>query len=374
MFPFLRLPSRIASFFSSLLRSRARVATAVPEPVALPPPEPAAEPPALQLVPTEPKPARKPYKPSIAPLRNALDDAVSDLIERIAGINISNMEDRLGVSEYESALSYLHGCDFHYIDRLAERMEGGSRWYHQATTPAEAKDIQDISWPIDIAIVCESRDGCLNFDRMTTVTAAELRGLAKIFAPRMAMLANACLKPDGTWYAQKSPIGLINGKWTPLNAGMTRQVNADTEVLEFFNQQRRKEVSDAAMLLQSVAITERYSWHVALGRKNGPRICLPTNPRGCLELFKTREKRDDENRRAALKHWVQNHYRESEDGGLAYVRDHLRGATEFTWRDLDCEIFVSQFDLEKNEFFKHQADQWRSQRQHNRVKVRIKRA
>jgi hypothetical protein len=55
------------------------------------------------------------------------------------------------------------------------------------------------------------------------------------------------------------------------------------------------------------------------------------------------------------------------------VRQHLRGATDFQWRELVGEVLVSAFDLERNEEFKHEAELWRSRRQHNVFKVRIKR-
>lgn len=81
---------------------------------------------------------------------------------------------------------------------------------------------------------------------------------------------------------------------------------------------------------------------------------------------------EGETRRAALRHWVREHYRETKVTGLAFVCNHLRGKTIFQWRSLACEIFVSAFDLEKSEFFKKQAADWRANRKHNSVKFRLK--
>ena len=81
---------------------------------------------------------------------------------------------------------------------------------------------------------------------------------------------------------------------------------------------------------------------------------------------------EGEKRRSALRHWVTNHYMEHEEAGSVYVRDHLRGNTNFRWANFPCEIMVSAYDLEKNEFFRLQAEEWRAVRKHNRVKVRIK--
>jgi hypothetical protein len=66
---------------------------------------------------------------------------------------------------------------------------------------------------------------------------------------------------------------------------------------------------------------------------------------------------------------VSQHYRQSGDFGLAFVREHLRGACHFQWSDLFGEILVSGFDLEKNELFRQQASEWRAKRKHNTVHV-----
>lgn len=325
---------------------------------------------------SEEKVERKKYKPSIAPLRNAIEDDVTDVIERIAMMQFDTLTSSWDKNANEEALSFLYGCDFHYVSELARKMDGGSRFYSDWHDSSDAKDLQDINWPIDIASITETTNEALNFQRMWTVGPAELRGRATLHAPRTALLADGCLAKDGSWFAQVTPIGLINGRWLPLNEGMVRTVTdsrkgpRSTEVI--WDKRLREQINHVAMMLQSTALTERYSWHVAFGEPTGPRILLPTNPSGCLALFKTRARREGETRRAALRHWVQHHYRESNEREIAYVCDHLRGTTEFMWRDFNCEIFVSQYDLEKNEFFRDQADQWRAQRKHNRVRVKLK--
>jgi hypothetical protein len=54
------------------------------------------------------------------------------------------------------------------------------------------------------------------------------------------------------------------------------------------------------------------------------------------------------------------------------IREHLRGQRLFTWNGLNCELMVSETDMEKNEFFKNQTAGWRAMRKHNRVRVRLK--
>jgi hypothetical protein len=164
-------------------------------------------------------------------------------------------------------------------------------------------------------------------------------------------------------------MGLLNNKWRVLD-GMF----VDDGHCRSYNKNFRDQADQAINMAISCALTARYSWHVAFEGKFGTRLVIPTTPSGCLKMFKDR-KGPSEGRRKALKHWVANHYRVSsaDERDLHYVRDHLRGNTLFNWKGINCELLVSQYDLEKNELFREQADQWRSQRKHNsNVKVRFK--
>jgi hypothetical protein len=102
---------------------------------------------------------------------------------------------------------------------------------------------------------------------------------------------------------------------------------------------------------------------------DGPRLLLPTNPTASLQLFRNRERVAGETRRQKLKHWVSEHWRDGETS-LEYVCNHLRGNTRFQWYDLECELFVSEYDLHMASFFKAQASEWRSRRVHNLAKLR----
>jgi len=100
----------------------------------------------------------------------------------------------------------------------------------------------------------------------------------------------------------------------------------------------------------------RNHWHAALNRPGNrfPRIVIPTSPTGCLDLFRSRDLAPGERRRSALRHWVNEHYRErsTDPRKLAYVREHLRGNQLFKWNGLDCELMVSAADIDKNEMFR----------------------
>jgi hypothetical protein len=167
----------------------------------------------------------------------------------------------------------------------------------------------------------------------------------------------------GKWSLGEMYFGLYDKTW--------RMLNASGEGVKW----QRGWTDFVAQVLPSV-LTARYQWHVAFGTlPDGPRLLFPTNPQHALKLFKDRNLAAGQNKRAALKHWVEEHWRDPNpegDADLVYVCHHLRGQTQFNWKGFDCELFVSAFDLEKNAFFKQQAAEWRAQRKHNRGKVRLK--
>lgn len=101
----------------------------------------------------------------------------------------------------------------------------------------------------------------------------------------------------------------------------------------------------------SMAATKRYEWSVEMGMQNGgPTLDIIVPPRAILSLFKFRDVPDGKTRRASLRNWVSDHWRQSpeKDEGV-YVRKHLRGAMEFTIDDMKLKIHPSEYDIEINE-------------------------
>jgi hypothetical protein len=323
----------------------------------------------------KPKRKRRSGYKVLEPLRRDLESTVINIIERVDKLNLlTNSSDSLR-DEIENALSYLGGCDFHLWGHdISTQMSGGSKYLNPKD---QSREFAEVIWPIDVAYVTERDDGSLAFSRVWTADYATLRGRVKFVPQKCVWHSYLSLEANGEWWADLSPVGLVGNRWTYLDTGILR---VETDSMKGMLRTGRAasppdEADNIVAAAFSVALTERYHWHVAFGNETAKsmRVLLPTNPLGCLAMFKTREKRPDETRRAALRHWVTNFYREHGDRDIAFVRDHLRGSTLFNWRGFDCEILVSQFDLEKNESFKTQADEWRAQRKHNRVRVKLKR-
>jgi len=49
--------------------------------------------------------------------------------------------------------------------------------------------------------------------------------------------------------------------------------------------------------------------------------------------------------------WITNHWRQKRhDPDMEiYVRKHLRGATQFNWKNMNIELTPSQFDIDKRD-------------------------
>jgi hypothetical protein len=86
---------------------------------------------------------------------------------------------------------------------------------------------------------------------------------------------------------------------------------------------------------------------VLLGEEGVPRARFVTDPIGVRAAFRLRDIPAGKTRRAALRHWVQEHWRKRRDPSKedrAFVREYLRGATHFGWSGLSCQIEPSKED------------------------------
>jgi hypothetical protein len=96
------------------------------------------------------------------------------------------------------------------------------------------------------------------------------------------------------------------------------------------------------------AFCRRYEWSVLLSQDGAPAISFQTDPIGAREAFRLRDIPNGASRRAALLHWVKEHWRKkrSDSAEETRVRAHLRGQEEFVWNGLHCRIKASQYDRE----------------------------
>lgn len=97
----------------------------------------------------------------------------------------------------------------------------------------------------------------------------------------------------------------------------------------------------------SHAMRLEYDWQVRFVL-DGNRFAFPVTPPAAKKLFSDRDKPAFKSRREALRNWVTSHWRDLPAITLCeqvQVVKHLRGATKFNWRGLDCEIVISPDSL-----------------------------
>jgi hypothetical protein len=340
--------------------------------------------------------ARRTELRRLAKQRRTVADSIDHILTRFENLNLHKHDDsgtgRRAYARANALLSNLMGCDFHFIEESTNL--SGHEWHSMNLDhPDHQGDLAHLVeqyWPIDHATIHrkqqhelesiggqESRDDSYFMERLYTVSAPEVRGRVTMIMPKMVHHVYGYMYDDGSWWVDDTYAGWIGGQWaqipqTERTASQSRR--GQLTMYDSNSAKHREEIRRSSAMAFSVQLTERYEWHVALGaNRDGPRILLPTSPEGCRRIFKDRDKLGNASRRAALRHWVSRHYRERGEAGLSFVRQHLRGATNFQWRELAGEVLVSAFDLERNEEFKHEAELWRSRRQHNTFKLRIKR-
>jgi hypothetical protein len=336
-----------------------------------------------------PASAEKTPRRRLEPLRREIADIADDFI---AAITERRYETNHAVqlqkeTPWTQGLPHLVQCDFHLIHEFAnaaelQRSEDG---YFFATP----NEMVETFWPIDFCMAAYKEDGdpegvkepAFFVARVASVDREQVRGRVKI-VPRYIVHVSSCYfyVGDHPLYAENTLVGLINNRWQIIEREEGRVRNAggyrgDTStVMRYFSPSYRDEMARTVEVTFAGRLTHRYEWHVAFGDEPGARLVIPTSPRACLELFRDRDLRPGEDRRAALRHWVKEHWREkaSDPDEIVYVCQHLRGNRLFTWKGFRCELLVSEFDLERNEFFRQQAAEWRAMRKHNRVRVRLK--
>jgi hypothetical protein len=324
----------------------------------------------------KPIPADAPPPVNTRRVRRNMADTADRFLSRL--LLADHREDEVTLKTYKSAYRHLWGCDFHLLDDLIEEMNPGTLYLMD-----KPREYANVFWPVDHATAVfkeefKGVDDVLMLTRITTADPAEIRGKATIVPPKTVFLA-AGWEHDGEIKTDLNIFGLTGGAWRSIanpvlsqrQDGMRGDISS--VMLDPPDAKWREDAQCTIGILFASMLTERYNWHVAFGfNDDGPRMVLPTSPRGALSLFRDRELEPGKYRRDALKHWVTEHYRDkiSDPETVTYVRNHLRGHTKFIWNSLFVEVMPSASDLEANEFFKAQAAEWRSRRGHNRIRIR----
>ncbi len=221
---------------------------------------------------------------------------------------------------------------------------------------AEMNDVTtlDLDRPLDVAISFSTGDDMpmkmddlpymktkgLGLVRIRRISFREARALgAKRFFERTYELAAAHFEydRDGVYTSKTVVLGENDGRnWHIANVG-----HGYDDMLRL--------ASSFAKDACERQFTARFEWQVSLGYGDGGTLAFETDPIGAREIFRLRDIPNGASRRAALLHWVQEHWRKkpSDPAEATKVREHLRGASNFEWNGLRCKIRPSDFDTEK---------------------------
>lgn len=87
-------------------------------------------------------------------------------------------------------------------------------------------------------------------------------------------------------------------------------------------------------------------WQIRLTLGPSPAVVWLVDATAVKELFQLRDRSEGRSRRAALLHWVSQHWRKDrhDPDAEVKVRKHLRGASSFKWFDLECSVVPSDLD------------------------------
>lgn len=227
----------------------------------------------------------------------------------------------------------------------------------------------DIVWPIDTGFVAERSDcgddNILSLGKFRTITFKEARGFVNKFSPFMVRSDHGQAY-EGQLGTCAGIMAWLGGKW--VYADQSNQwVGGDKWLMESGGILDDR-LAEQPRLATAIALRQRYEWAVSLGLEHSPSVRFATDPTGVKEIFKIRDLPEGRDRRDALLGWVGDHWRQDRyDPDMEiYVRKHMRGRTEFTWRNMKCELLPSQFDIEQRDKFISMRDDMKNTGNHKR--------
>jgi hypothetical protein len=208
----------------------------------------------------------------------------------------------------------------------------------------------DVVWPMDVGII--SADGSeegMTLSRTYSVLPKQVRGYAKRFSPFMVRADHAQMD-RGKLIRCAGVYVWLAGKWNDAEGRVMWSGSAHKPLREAeFVLPEQDRIQPA--IATATALKQRYEWAVALGLEQSPSIRFATDPTGIKDVFRIRDLPDGKDRREALLNWVTQHWRQHRDDPdiEIYVRRHLRGATSFNWRGMNCELLPSQYDVDQRD-------------------------
>jgi hypothetical protein len=218
-------------------------------------------------------------------------------------------------------------------------------------------------WPLDVSMASPAagegwQNGSWQFTRISTLDKKRWRGSLVRYFPRMVEVGVAVTEPKGWRHSALVPLGLTASGALDCRRNATQGLRIDKPgdfsyalspcaFSSSFAMRGWDEEMQSVTLAGGLALRRRYHWSVLLGENGSPRARFITDLTGAREAFRLRDLPDGKMRRAALRHWVREHWRkrrEPSEGERLWVKQHLRGATSFVWNGLRCEMQAPTFE------------------------------
>jgi len=204
----------------------------------------------------------------------------------------------------------------------------------------------DLIWPINVGSISKRNDNDITLSSVRTVNMKEVRGYASRYSQYMVRMDHAQVF-DNKILNASSLWSWIGGAWVQSEV---KTVHLKSGLIERFNTTNSNE-GLLINLSSSIALNQRYEWSASFSLIESPSIRFATDPTGIKDMFRLRDLPEGKDRRESLITWINDHWRQRRhDPDMEiYVRKHLRGATQFNWKDMNIELNPSQFDIDKRD-------------------------
>lgn len=242
---------------------------------------------------------------------------------------------------------------FDGFEMFDTRSEGGDDLLF--TDPSDAPVWpMDVRWAFRVDAAGRVGDAGWIFKRVSTLRPQQWRGRLRMVLPRMVEHHELFVPPSGRALGSCAPLAIAGKSVTIAGTRSHPAAGLGVDHSQVYEMTPREantsnETFDVG-LAHGMELRREYLWSVLLGEEGIPRARFVTDLIGVREAFRLRDVPAGRSRRAALRHWVREHWRMQRDASAtdrAWVRAHLRGATEFGWGGLSCRLEPSREDARK---------------------------
>lgn len=277
--------------------------------------------------------------------RASLADRIYNEVDEIlTQISCATMKPVNNLKEYRLSLAYFDGAEIlkgsPSITGVMEDMDWG---VFQDVHPNDLEGKWDISI---LSGIDGYDDGGFSMSRFRSVPISKVRGIGRLRSSIIGEFSAAIVDTSSNTYdpwreyvqaTGRDGEGNVAWDWIDSNPHKTRL--------------SPKDLSEKLNVELGIQFTRNCLWRVCLGYEGRPSISFTTDPTGAREIFRLRDVPEGHMRRAALRNWVQEHWRKRRTciADDVWVREHLRGAQTFKWHGMECKIIPSVDDLRRNQ-------------------------